>query len=326
MENNDLSEVIGEIFKEKTVVRCGFGNIYFKHFDQLESRSILSKKNIFIEEAVSKGLETEKQSLDRLIKEGFWEEEKENQVKKKLELIERMTEGLTKIQLPSKRDQHKKLIKAEEKSLEKLTVERKKLMGLTAESFAESKVNKTFFDSITFLDEDFKIPAFKNLDYDEREKEIEILKLQSNFFEKFSDENISKSALCPFFSPYLNFCEDVLGLFGKPAKDLTAFQLKLLTYGRTFLNIFKNSQKKIPQYVAKDPELLLEFWESQTNQTQQKRTKASEGDGATTYFGATERDLEEVKQEGEEVISLKDQVKKQGGTLDMEQMMKLHGV
>ena len=57
----------------------------------------------------------------------------------------------------------------------------------------------------------------------------------------------------------MSYCENVHDMYGKPIKDLSAFELKLLTYARTFLSIFKNATKEIPNHVAKDPELLLDF-------------------------------------------------------------------
>ena len=116
-----------------------------------------------------------------------------------------------------------------------------------------------------------------------------------------------------------------MGLFGTPLKNLTAFQLKMLTYARTFLNIFKNSQKEIPESIAKDPELLISHYEAQKNNAQPKG-KGSEGDGGTTYFGANKDDIRQMKAEDEEAIDLSKAVESSGGSMNMQDLMKLHGI
>ena len=326
MSDEELSDLIIEIFKGVTVINCSFGNLYFKHFTDSSSRNIFSQKSNFIKEAVSKGLETEEEAIERIKKEGFWTDEEEKDLQEKEKFVSRIKDGLTKIKIPSKRDEHKKYIKLEEDKVLKKRNERKSLIGLTAEIFAEQKVNKLFFDSITFLDEDLKIPALRDINYDEPEKEREIYTLQTQFFERYDDKNISKAALCSFYSPYLAFAEDPFAIYGKSLIDLTTYQMRLTSYSRTFLNIFKNSQKTIPEYIMKDPELLVEFWEAQREGSNKRPSKATEGSGGTTHFGANQQDLETMAESDENIVSLSDEIKTKGGKLDMEQMMKLHGL
>ena len=107
--------------------------------------------------------------------------------------------------------------------------------------------------------------------------------------------------------------------------EMTTFQIKLCSYAKSFLNIFKNSTKEIPNYIAKDPDLLIEFYESQKNETN-KNSKARQGDGATTYFGANSRDIGLLAEKDEKTVSLSEEIKKRGGKIGMEEMMKLHGV
>jgi hypothetical protein len=108
-----------------------------------------------------------------------------------------------------------------------MTETKTSLIGLTAEELANKKVNRDFFNTITFLDEGFELPAIDNIEYDEIMKEAELTKLQKEFIEKFNDTNVSKAALCPFFSTYIGYSENVFDIYGKSLKDLTAFQVKL---------------------------------------------------------------------------------------------------
>lgn len=326
MNNDELADIIVEVFDGVTVLDSSFGPIYIKHFHQLDTRKILAKKRAYLFEAKERGLMTEQESLNSLIADEMWDMDSESKIQEKKKFIENLRESLVKIQLPSQRENHKKLIHLEEEKLNSLSFEREKLIGLTAEKYVEKKVNKEFFESLLFSDENYKSSPYDNVDYNELHKIREITDLEGVFFKRMSDANISTAVLSPFFSPYLPYAEDVLGMFGSPLKDLTAFQLKMLTYARSFLNIFKNSQKTIPDYVAKDPELLVEFYEAQKNEGQQRTTKASQGSGGSTYFGANKEDLEAMKKSDETTVSLSDEIKKKGGKLDMKQMMELHGL
>jgi len=326
MNDDLLSDLIGEIFEGRSIVNSSFGKVYLRHFDQLESRKIIAQRPFFIEEAKNKGIQDEEEALARLIEDKMWSKEEEDFIQKKLKFIESLKAGTVKIKIPSKREVHKKMIRMEEDKLQSKVKERASLLGLTSKIFADQKINKMFLDSIVFINEEMTKPAMEDLDYTEVDKELEITKIQKDFFDKFSDGNISKAALCPFFGPYLTCTEDVLGLYGKPMKDLTTFQLRLIAYGRSFLSIFKNAKKEIPPYIAKDPELLMEFHEAEKNNAPQRKTKASEGSGGTTYFGANEKDIESLAEDDEKAVKLSDEINKKGGQLNMQQMMELHGL
>ena len=77
--------------------------------------------------------------------------------------------------------------------------------------------------------------------------------------------------------------------------------------------------------MAKDPELLLDFHESQKNNDNNKK-RATDGDGGTTYFGANEKDIVQMKGEDEDAVDLANEMKKRGGSLNMKEFMDLHGV
>ena len=323
MDNDDLADIIVEIFDGFSVLDSSLGPIYIKHFHQLDTRKILSKRKLYIAQAEERGLLTENSILKMLFQDEMWDDKSEKEIQEKKKFIENLKTSISKIVLPSKRKEHKKLIDLEISKLNALSLEREKLIGLTAEKYAERKVNKEFFESLLFLDEAFKTSPFEDLDYQDIETAKELTDLEGKFFNRMSDENISKAVLSPFFSPYMPYSEDVLNMFGEPLKNLTAFQLKMISYARSFLNIFKNSQKEIPDHIAKDPDLLIDFYNSQKTENNAKNKGESD---ATTYFGANRNDIEQLKNDDQEAIILTDEIKKKGGSLNMKDMMDLHGL
>lgn len=322
MNNDELADIIVEVFDGVTVLDSSFGPIYVKHFHQLDVRKIFSKRKAYIKQAKEKGLMTEKESLDRLIEDEMWDLESEKKIEDKKNFIENLEKSLIKIHLPSQREKHKELINFEKSKLKELSFKKSELIGLTAEKYVDKKVNQEFFETIIFTNPEFTKSPFDDIDYQDLNKLAELNKLEGLFFKRMSDSNISTAVLSPFYSPYMAYSEDVLGMFGKPMKDLTAFQLKMITYARSFLNIFKNSQKEIPENIAKDPELLIDFYNSQNSKDTVKNKDAD----ATTYFGANKKDISQIKKEDQDAVILEEEIKKKGGSLNMKQVMELHGL
>tara|TARA_B110000483_G_scaffold97704_1_gene119929 strand:- start:11827 stop:12801 length:975 start_codon:yes stop_codon:yes gene_type:complete len=324
MSNDKNLEIVSEILQGLTVVRGSFGSLYLKHLSQFEQREVLSQSKIFEKEGLSKGLPSEKQGLREIINQDMWSLENENLIETLKKEIDDLKQTSAQTFLPS---QQKKILDQSRKKEDELSIlnnEKTQLIGLTSEKYARNKVQKTIINKILFYDREFKKGVYEDLYLNENMKEVELFELQKDFFEKFEDSKISEAVLSDYFSMYLPFCEDVMGVFGKPLADLTSYQLKLISFGRYFLNIFKNSQKEIPDNVAKDPELLISFYQNQKNERSKTRAQSSEGGSA--YFGASKEDIEDIKLNDERAIDLTEEVKKQGGSLNMEQMMKLHGV
>jgi hypothetical protein len=138
---------------------------------------------------------------------------------------------------------------------------------------------------------------------------------------KYNDEHIQHAVLQDSFSLYLAHCEKPFDFFATPITKLSIYQLKLIAYGRMFLNIFQNVDK-IPDSIRKDPDALINFAESSRNK--EKLTSKMKDNSATAVFGATKEDLDFVDPEAKK-LSLKDVLAKNGGQLNMEQMMEIMG-
>ncbi len=323
MDNDKNLEIISEILQGTTVTSSTFGVLYFKHLSQNEQRAILSKKKVYEQEAKKKGLQSEEEVLLNLFEQDMWSKEEEEEIKTYEEEIDSLFKIISQIILPSKKKQAQEKLEIKREKLAHLQSEKKQILGLTIEKYVDSHIQKSIINDILYYDQGYTEKVFEDLYINEPFKEVEIYRLQKEFFEKFSDDSISRAVLSDYFSMYLPFCEDVIGVFGKPLKELTNYQLKLISYGRYFLNIFKNCNKKIPENVARDPELLIGFYQ---NQKEDSNSKTKSGEGASTYFGADEKDIEMLRSENEDAVDLSEEIKKRGGSMNMKEMMELHGV
>ncbi len=324
MNNDKNLEIVSEILEGVSIVESSFGVLYFKHLSQQEQRKIVSEATLFETEAKSQGLISEKEALKDLYAQEMWSEQEENEILNYEKKIKEFSSALSNQILPSKAASIKKQIEVFQKKINVAQSNKDALLGLTQEKYVHNKTQKSVVQNILFYDIDFKKPVFEDLYVNERYKEFEIYKLQKKFFTKFQDDQISKAVLSEYFSMYLPFCEDVIAVFGKPLVKLTNYQLKLISYGRYFLNIFKNTSKEIPENIAKDPELLISFQQSQRSDN--NKSKSREGVGGSTYFGADQNDIQSIKKEDETAVDLSEEVKKRGGSMNMEEMMKLHGL
>ena len=113
--------------------------------------------------------------------------------------------------------------------------------------------------------------------------------------------------------------------YGKAFCELTYNQIRLIVYTRVFKNIF-DTNENIPESIRKDPAKLLEFGSSSKEEKDKAKDKLTQGDGGT-LVGAKQEDYDYLGVERPtNAVSLHEEAKKKGGTLNMEDLMKLHGV
>ena len=116
--------------------------------------------------------------------------------------------------------------------------------------------------------------------------------------------------------------------FGKPIVQLTYHQTDLFAYGRYYKHILQDMKNPPSQEVMQDPDRLLELYEIEKNQEERMGDKETTGT-ASTVVGATAEDLEALgmtKEADPGAIDLNEEMRKKGGNLSMEDLIKLHGV
>ena len=178
-----------------------------------------------------------------------------------------------------------------------------------------------------YVDSELSEPLFSQGKFDELDNHDikKVVYKYNEIFESFSEENIQYTILEDFYNPYLSFAEDSLQFYGKPFCDLTYNQIRLIVYTRVFKNIF-DSNENIPESIRKDPAKLLDFGSSSREERDKAKDKLSQGDGGT-IVGAKDEDYEYLGVERpRNAVNLHEEAKKKGGTLNMEDLMKLHGV
>ena len=110
---------------------------------------------------------------------------------------------------------------------------------------------------------------------------------------------------------------------------MTFYQIEVFGYGRYYKSLIENSENKPPDEISGNPEKMVEWFESSKSAKEAlDKSKVAGQDGAAqSLVGATKQDLKRLGlDDPNETINLAKKAAEKGGRLNMEDMMKLHGV
>ena len=325
--NEYYVSLIGEIFDGYSVSEFAGEKIFIKHINIRDQRYLHKYYEFYRDRALSKGIDSRDVAYKRIIEDELWSEKDDLKINSLNKEIKNLKNTKKALYLPSKIKSFEETINEKSKKLYELKAKKQELVGVTAESYAESRASSEMLRFCVFKDKECKKELFSEDEFDELEfyevQQLSILLSESS--EKLSEENIRHAVLRPFFSLYLSNCENLKDFYGKSVVELSAHQLKVATYAKIFHSIFQYVDD-IPDNIREDPELLLDFAENQKGGNSSNKPKIKDDAAASAVFGATKEDMEYInKEDGETSLSLSDEIKKSGGKLDMKQMMRLAG-
>ncbi len=320
MNSNFYLNSLIQILESKTAFDLNGQRLFVRHFSLRDQNLISTFYEKYEKIAISKGIETSEQIYKRLKEEGDWTEEDDLKISEMRTYVENLKKTKSKIFLPSQKDSHQKLIDEEESKLNFLLSKKSELVSVSAEDFANKRANEEFLRSLVYKDEKLENLAFSDEEFGELSS-TDVMEISKKYYEiskNLSDINIQKIVLQDFFNMYMSACENPYFFYGKFITDLSVFQVKLCLFGRIFYNIFQYHDD-VPEEIKKEPQAIFDFVESKKNR---ESFKDKYKDGATAVFGATEKDLE-ILDPSARKISLSEEIKKNGGSLNMDQMIKL---
>jgi hypothetical protein len=316
--------IIGEVFDGYSEILFKDTPVFIKHASIQDQRYLHKYYEKYKDIALKRGVDSEEDVLKRLNKDEMWSSGDESKLESLALEINNLKQTQKKLFVPSQKESFQKDINERESEISKLEQKRKELVGKTAEDYASSRASQEMIRYFIFDGPDLKNNYFSEKEFDEID-DIELLIInaeQNKISERISESNIQNAVLRPFFSMYISQCEDVYGFYGKPITKLSIHQLKVAIFGRMFFNIFQHTED-IPDNIKEDPEKLLAFSEAQRNKDSNSKFIREDSD-ASAVFGATKEDMNiiapETKKGG---ISLSEAIKKKGGKLNMEDMIKL---
>lgn len=316
-------------------IKNGFSEIkvlenlfYLKHLSLEDQVDIDQVYDHYFDEAKNRGVPTNDETLKRLIEEKQWSTRQESLIKQEEDFIDNLNKQKKSLYLKSEIQRINADIESGQKRLYDLKNTKAAFFNRTAESYAEERVNDFYILKCLYKDKNLSKPAFEEDQFDNIDSETLtcIIKQYSEVYKNINDNTIQYLVLQDFFNLYMPFAENPTEFFGKSVCDLTYNQVKLLIYSRFFKNVFQQNDK-MPQDIKNDPDKIIDYVNANENAKKVIENKNNKENQATSIVGATSEDLEYVglKAKGQKTLSLADEAKKKGGSLSMEDMMKIFG-
>jgi hypothetical protein len=303
--------------------------VFIKHLGHLDQVELDDQRLEFLEKAKERGIPVEKEVLQNLYEEDAWTEKDEKEIVDQENFIESLIYNKSGLYLQSQLDRQDELIKQAREKLSEKENHRAALLGNTAEIYADKRCFDLYIIDSLFCDEAFTKNYFTQESYDDLpSSELSTLgKTYHEIFKSFNDEEVQKLILEDFYSPFLNMCEGALDFFGKAACHLSHYQIKLFAYTKMFKNIFASGEE-VPHAIRKDPQRIIDWARNPKGREKAREVMEKASEGGAGLFGATKEDLESlgVETSGAGTVSLQDAVRKKGGSLNMEDLMKLSGI
>lgn len=314
-----------DICQGYTLISCNLGKFYFKHISVSDQVLLDESKDEYIEEAKKRGIPTIQEALANLKEEGYWTDKDESAIKQEEVFLLKINEQKKNTYLKSQIDVLNKQINDSLTKLNELKNKRSSYLGNTCENYAEQRVTEEFLKFTLFKDPDLKNLYFTDDEFDELSSDdlSALIGFYNQTLTQFSDSRIQRLVLEDFFTYYMPYCEDPIHFYGKPIINLTYNQLRLILYARYFKNILSTNDK-IPEDYRKDPDKLIDY----VNANEKAKEKIKDKDNqAQSIVGATKEDYKYINMDkgDKKALSLSEEAKKKGGSLDMKDLMKLMG-
>ena len=325
MKEEFYISLVGEAFDGYTEVIFQDKPVYIKHVNIRDQRYLHKYYEKYRQIAISRGLDPEEDRVKRVIADGIWEEKDDLKIKSlqfEVENLKRTVRGLF---LPSQKEAMQESIEEKLKEKQDLEINRKEVMGQTAEDYASQRSADELLRFLLFKNKELTENLYSEEEFGELEmwQIAELADIHSNIQKRLSDSQIQEAVLRPFFSMYLSLCEDAYGFYQKPITELTIYQLRVVLFGKMFYNIFQYTDD-IPEEIKQDPKKLMAFSDSQRNKDSNNKGGIRDDADGSSVFGATKEDMKVVSGDAN-TVSLTEEAAKHGGKLDMKQMMRLSG-
>ncbi len=326
---HEFRKVYADIINGYTLVESEGQNLYIRHLNESDIGYISSKYKLFFSEAEDRGLLTLNKKLELLKEQGIWAEEEE-EYKKIKEELSRNTESKKKLLIRSQIDSISKLIEDQEKELQSIESKRSEAIDLTCEKYADRKSNEEIVNLCLYKDPQLKEKFFSPREYKEMDQAelYACIFLYNNSLSSFNGKFIKQLAAMPFFiNSFLISNDDPMIFFGKPVTELTNYQIDLFSTGKFYKSVM-SSKGNPPEEAYEDPQKLVEWYDSA--QATEEIKKQTEGKEASTIVGADKKEVQKMIEEDPLAVDFNKEVAKtakgkEGGVLDMKDIMKIHG-
>ena len=226
------------------------GQIFFKHFTDLDNVQIIHQRRIFLAKNIEEGIPSEASRLKEIIANEEWTLEKEDEILSLKMTIADNEKNLASIIIEQQRNV-RMMIEQNRKDLFALLVQRAALMGTTAEELTHRDIKNYSLYKACFRDPELSKSMFDSWEDFESVDTPELDRIQEQYdkaTEKFQERSIRTLSIIPFFLNTFSYAKDNITLFfGKPLIQLTTLQLFLCSCGQRNMSIISQAETSCPE-------------------------------------------------------------------------------
>lgn len=345
MEFDDIQNLYTKICLGYEILSIKGVDCFLKHHSYFDRNFLKKKYNEGISIAEKNGIKKEKDYLDFYIEKKWWSKDKEDQIRTISAFIENLKKSRNKLLLPSQKEKVSKTIEEEESKLSVLLLERKSIIPMTAEQFADKYYNKFYLHKSLYKNIEMNQLFAPNENYFLEElDELEYKSIWENIFEAIDflkTENIKYLAATGFFQNLLMLSGkdmSAYNFYGKPVSLLTVNQVDLFSYGSSYRRSINNTTETIPDYILSDPLNLIDWCEGGKNSSgkaksamdkvpNKNKTRGERSGRMSSMVGASASDykslgIADLSSSSSKEFDLLSEAEKAGGEMLISQVVK----
>ncbi len=330
MENPQLKRIYNDIIRGYSVVRVPkIGTLFVKHLTQIDYIELDDVYFSLLTEAAENKILTYKEKVQYLINEGLWTKEKEKEILDNKYFLDGLKMSMSKVALSRQLQELKNEAEKVEKKIGRLELEKSRLIGYTAESYASSALNDNIIKITAYRDKQLQAPFYTDDQFDDLSDDTIRLIWESfnQLFQKFKTPELQRVALSPFFLNFFYMSENNPHIFyGKPIVALSFYQLELFAHGMYFKNVLSEINPKPPDDVMNNPEKLIEYFNLNKNSREILDKQSNNSNAGVGLVGATKEDYERLGISSSGPNLLEAAQKQKGGSLQLQDILKIQGV
>lgn len=275
-EIDELRMVYQEIIEGCSYSSEGF---FIKHLCDLEKIELTRKRIEFINKYIKEGIPTEKERLLHLKETEEWGGTQESDIFAYKQTISD-NEKLVNTIIPQQQEAVKRIILEHKRSLFALLMQKKTLIGTTAEELADKDGSYFLAYLSLFADRECSKPLFSSWeDFDslEENESNRYLNAIDDILCSLSEQNVRRISVLPFFLNAFSYSKETIHTFlNKPISRLTDYQVTLFSLGARNLNILSQAEGSPPEYFENTPiDEILRWYDLQYSIIIGKRKQSS---------------------------------------------------
>lgn len=283
MDDFTLRSVFADICRGYSAASWGKRPVFIKHFSHFEQLELERDKKIHFDAARARGIETRDLKIKWLNKEGIWTIEDEKKLIQADSYAKNLKKTRDKAAIKSQIDALQKQLEEAQAVYYKLSSRKEALVGLTAESYADQKMQNAYVFLSFYADSACKERLFTEKQFKKLEEEeiYELLDLYILHINLFTQDALRRISISDFFTNYFDLTEDITKFYGKSIIDFTFYQVNLARYGSYFKRIFANHE--IPDRISDSPDEIEQY----VLRLQNKKNMRLPTEGRVGVIGAT---------------------------------------